>query len=69
MGSLMGAATNSMSGNSSGGDMFSGIMNMVSGLSGGGGVAAPTAPSVPKAKPKMKGPSINMDDVDKQKVN
>ena len=69
MGSLMGAATNSMSGNSSGGDMFSGIMNMVSGLSGGGGVSAPTAPSVPKAKPKMKGPSINMDDVDKQKVN
>jgi hypothetical protein len=49
--------------------MMSGIMNMMSGLTG----SAPAGPSVstgsavpPKPKQKMRGPSINLDDVDKK---
>lgn len=67
IGSIAGAATGASSGSSSsGGDsgpmgMMSGLMNMMSGM--GGGASAAAAPSQPKAGKKMKGPSVNMDDM------
>jgi hypothetical protein len=74
MGSLVGAATSAVSGGGGeGGGMMSGIMNMMSGLSGGGGGGGgggmgggSSAPA--KTKQKMKGPSINLDDMDKKQV-
>jgi hypothetical protein len=76
VGSLMGAATGAAS-SGGGGDMLSGIMNMVSGLGGaggtGGGASMPVTTSTststgpPKQKQKMKGPSVNLDDTEKQK--
>lgn len=65
-------------GGDAGGGMMSGIMSMMSGLTGGGSAPAPSAsassssassafasPPV-KTKQKMKGPSINLDEVDKK---
>jgi hypothetical protein len=72
MGSLVGAATSAVSGGGDGGGMMSGIMNMMSGLGGGGGGGmgmgggSTSAPAKPKQK--MKGPSINLDDMDKKQV-
>jgi hypothetical protein len=74
MGSLVGAATSAVSGGGEGGGMMSGIMNMMSGLGGGGGGGGAmgmggggtSAPAKPKQK--MKGPSINLDDMDKKQV-
>jgi hypothetical protein len=61
MGSIAGAASNVASG--SGGDgMMSGIMSMMSGLTGNSS-AEPSASAPPKPKNKMKGPSVNLDDV------
>ena len=76
MGSLVGAATSAVSGGGEGGGMMSGIMNMMSGLSGGGGgggggggMGMGGGSSAPvKPKQKMKGPSINLDDMDKKQV-
>jgi hypothetical protein len=67
IGSLTGASAPSTGSQSSSGDgmgMMSGIMNMMSGLGGGGSSAPP--PSKPKQK--MKGPSINLDDMDKKQL-
>jgi hypothetical protein len=75
IGSIAGAATGGASSSSSAGDgggmgMMSGLMNMMSGMSGmggGGGGGGGSAPIPSKPKQKMKGPSINLDDMDKQK--
>ena len=62
MTSMLGGIANAAVGNSGGGDMMSGIMNMMSGL-GGSSSSSGTASVLPPPKPKqkMKGPSVNLD--------
>lgn len=57
-----GASNSAPSSSGDGMGMMSGIMNMMSGL---GGTSAPAAT---KPKQKMKGPSINLDDMDKKQL-
>jgi Family of unknown function (DUF5767) len=68
IGSIAGAATGAATGSSGGSDsgpmgMMSGLMNMMSGMGGGSSSASTAAPSQPKSGKKMKGPSVNMDDM------
>ena len=69
IGSIAGAATGAATGSSGGGSdsgpmgMMSGLMNMMSGMGGGGASSAAAAPSQSKPSKKMKGPSVNMDDM------
>ena len=72
--SLMGGLMGGGGGESSGAaapNMMSGIMDMMSGLAGGGSnsssASSAAVPPPPKPKQKMKGPSINLDDMDKAK--
>ena len=59
--SMMGS-NNTGSSNDTGMGMMSGIMSMMSGLSGvNNNVASDVMPPPPKPKPKMKGPNINFD--------
>jgi hypothetical protein len=59
--SMMGS-NNTGSSNDTGIGMMSGIMSMMSGLSGvNNNVASDVMPPPPKPKPKMKGPNINFD--------
>ena len=55
-------------GGGGGGGMMSGLMDMMSGLAGGGNNNSTSAsvPPPPKPKQKMKGPSVNLDDIDKK---
>jgi len=62
MTSMLGGIANAAVGNSGGGDMMSGIMNMMSGLGGGSSSGGSSVlPPPPKPKQKMKGPSVNLD--------
>ena len=63
MGSLMGAAGNAMTGQSGEGDMFSGIMNMVTGLNTNTSQSSSAPANPSKLKQKMKGPSVNIDEM------
>ena len=69
IGSITGSNNSSSNSSSDGGGgggmgMMSNIMNMMSGL---GGSSAPST-AAPKPKQKMKGPSINLDDMDKKQL-